>query len=70
MVAEPLQSGSDPDRTLNKKVIHKRGRIHWQELLKYEKNPPLISHSETVLQILHQNKEEAALVYGQTLRYI
>ena len=34
MAAGSLQRGSDPDRTLNKKVIHKRGRIHWQELLR------------------------------------
>ena len=34
MAAGSLQRGSDPDRTLNKKVIHKRGRIHCQELLR------------------------------------
>ena len=32
--------------------------------------PPLTSHSETVLEILNKNKEEAALVYEQTSRNI
>ena len=50
VAAGSLQRGSDPDRTLNKKVIHKRGKDIGRSCLG---TPPLTSHSETVLQILH-----------------
>ena len=64
MAAGSLQRGSDPD------IEHLTKRLPTREVEYIGRScletPPLTRHSETVLEILHQNKVEATLVYGQT----